>query len=150
MTKEYDLFSPDQLLFVSLASTMNQFQSSSAAMKSVWNKIERAKRGIPVVRMRAYGRFYDKEKGNWLLDKEKAFIIQRAADLLLSGASLSKSSKSINMESATLRKIFFKKCGDTWIQKLDVPRFNIHQEIKVNIPPLLPDEKIESIKARFK
>gem|GEM_PF-2834825 len=70
--------------------------------------------------------------------------------MFLSGASLNKTAQSINMESATLRKIFLKQCGDVWVQKFDVPRFNIHQEIKVIIPPLLSDEKIEAIKARFK
>ena len=68
---EYDLYSPDQTLFLSMAVEIGEFQAAQQTQKSLLNKIERAKRGIPTSGKLPYGRIYNHNTNSWEIDREK-------------------------------------------------------------------------------
>jgi len=108
------------------------------------NRIARAKRGVPTSGKLPYGRTFDKAKGEWVLDEDKASLIRQAADEFLSGRSLAEIAEEIGMTYNNLLKILGKRCGDEWVVK-----FKDQEPIVHTIPRLLPDEIIERIQDRF-
>ena len=57
--------------------------------------------------------------------------------------------KSIGMSKTNLRKTFLEKCGDVIDQNFNDPRFKIQEKIPTKVPRLLPQKKIDAIRAKF-
>lgn len=108
------------------------------------NRIARAQRGVPTAGMMPYGRRFDREKGVWELNEEKANIIRQAAKDYLDGIPMKVLARKYGMRDNNLRIILGQKSGDTW-----TVRFKDAEPITYIIPRILPDETIARLRQRF-
>lgn len=142
---EYDLHSPEQCLFVGMATEMNEFFAKNQSLKSIQSRISRAKRGIPTSGKLPYGRTWTQNSG-WGLDHKKQENIQYAASCYLSGESMTKIAKSLGMNHSNLWKILTKRAGSKWPVKFRNKKLNIDESFDINVPSLLSEQTIEAIK----
>ena len=147
-TMEYDLHTPEHRLFIGMATEINEFQAKQQALKSLQNRIERAKRGIPSCGKLPYGRTFDRKTETWRLDEEMAKNIRWAAGRYLKGESLGKLAKVLGVNAPNLWKTLTKRAGDTWEQRFRSEELNIDETVTITIPRLLPEETIQAIRAQ--
>ena len=144
-TSEYNLFLPEPFFFLSLSVEIGEFQANQQAQKSILNRIERTKRGVPSTGRLPYGRTFDKQTETWGIDHEKQKIIERAAKEYLNDQKGPDIAKKYGFFYPNLMRILRERCGDKWKVKLNNNRLNIHEKITMTIPRLLPDETIRAI-----
>jgi site-specific DNA recombinase len=148
-TMEYDLFSPEQSFFLGMATEINEFQSKIQTQKSLLNRIERAKRGIPTGGKIPYGRTFDRKTGTWGLDEEKVKGIRWAAEQYLANKmTIPEIAKVLGMNFTNLWKILTRRSGDKWQIEFKSEKLNIDETVEIKIPPLLPEHVIEKIRER--
>ncbi len=145
---EYDLFSPEQSLFLSLAVEIGEFHARMQNLKSTINRLNRAKRGIPTGGKIPYGRTYDSKTEKWGLDEEKVTGIRWAAEQYLAGKGLVKIAKELGVNPANLWKVLTKRSGTNWSVDFDCPNLNIKESVSIKVPPLLPEGTIKAVLAR--
>jgi len=149
LNREYDLFDPENAFILSLGVEIAEFFAREQLYKSVQNRIERAKRGIPTCGKLPYGRYFDKEKSQWIVNEDlKTKIEQAAADYLNNGGNFEKLGKKYGMNGSNLHKILTKRSGDKWEQRFQVKCLNIDETVLTTIPRLLPEDMISQIKMK--
>ncbi len=146
-TMEYDLFNPEHTFILGMTAEIGEFQARTQSLKSIINRINRAKRNIPTSGKLPYGRTFDKDKG-WGLDPEKVQIIKTAAKRYLEGLPLPECGKLAGMNFTNLWKILNHRSGEEWECKFRNARLNIDETVILNIPRLLDDEVIQAIKEK--
>jgi len=147
-TMEYDLSDPTAELILGIFTEFNQFHAREQSRKSILNRFERAKQGIPTSGKLPYGRTYDKQSNRWSLDKKKAENIVWAATEYLNGQSMTKISRALGMNHPNLWKILTKRSGNQWDIRFKKPDLNFDETVTITIPSLLTDETIEAIKSK--
>ncbi len=145
-TTEYDLFSPEHTFILGMAAEVNEFQARQQRLKSITNRIHRARRGVPTGGKLPYGRTFDKETETWGIDPEKQQKIQWAANRYLAGEPIVDIARSLGMNFSNLWKILTKRSGPTWELRLRDEKVNVNERIQITIPPLLDPETIEAIR----
>lgn len=146
-TVEYDLFNPEQSFFLTMGTAMAEMQADQQAQKSIINRIERAKQGIPTSGKLPYGRTWSKKDG-WGIDKEKQEIIERLARRYLKGEKMADLSKEYGMNHASLWKTLTQRSGTEWPCRFTNKRLNIDETVMMEIPPLLDEKTIAAIKEK--
>jgi DNA invertase Pin-like site-specific DNA recombinase len=144
-TMEFDLFNPEHAFILGMSAEIGEYQARIQALKSIVNRIERAKRGIPSSGKLPYGRTFDKETGKWGLDPEKHKNIQWAAERYLEGDSVVHLAKILDMNWTNLWKILSKRSGPEWICNFTNKKVNVNETVTMQIPPLLDPFTIERI-----
>lgn len=143
---EYALHLPEHALFLGMATEINEFHARQQTMKSLQNRIERSRRGIPSCGKLPYGRTFDKKTQTWGLDEEKVKQIRWAARQYLSGKSgIPEIAKALGMNITNLWKILNHRCGDTWEQNFRSKELNIDETVTLTIPRILPQKTIDAI-----
>jgi site-specific DNA recombinase len=145
-TMEYDLFNPEQILFLSLAVEIGEYQARQQALKSITNRIHRAKRGIPSAGNLPFGRTFDKKAETWGIDPDKQKGIQWAAEQYLSGISIVEIAKILGMNFTNLWKILNERSGTEWECRFRNENVNVDETVIMTIPRLLEEETIQRIK----
>ena len=145
-TVEYDLYNPEHNFILGMSAEVGELQARQQALKSITNRIEKARRGIPTGGKLPYGRTYNKETNKWGIDSEKKKNIEWAAKEYLNGKSVVKLSNVLGMGFTNLWKILTKRSGPEWDIKFNVPKLNINEMVTLQIPPLLNEETIKAIK----
>lgn len=145
-TTEHNLHSPEAVLFLGMAAEIGEYQARTQALKSMHNRIERAKRGLPSAGKLPYGRMFDKKAETWSIDPEKKSRMEWAAAEYLSGRSIVKLAKQFGMNHTSLWKTLSQRCGEDWeIRFRSKSHDGIDETITIKIPPLLPPEVIAAI-----
>ncbi len=144
---EYDLFNPEHSFYLGMSAEIGELQARQQKQKSMINRIERAKRGLPSVGKLPYGRTYDCDKG-WGIDSDKQKKIQQAAERYLQGEGIVQISSSLDMNVSNLWKILNHRSGDKWQQTFRAPDLNIDETVEISIPPLLDEQTINAIYER--
>ena len=149
-TTEYDLFDPQNIMFLAMNTVMNELLALNQTKKSLENRIERAEKNIPTGGKLPFGRTYDKQKNLWGVDKEKQKNIIWAADCYLKGESLLKLAKTLNMNPTNLWKTLTKRSGNRWEVRFRSrkKKLKIDKTVEIKIPRLLSQEIIEQIHER--
>ncbi len=150
MTQEHDLYNPDARLYLALSTVIAGYQAGKQNQKSIENRIERAKRGLPVCGKLPYGRTFDHKTEKWGIDHEKKHSIQEIAKRYLAGEKLSDLADEYGHNHSNLHKILTKRGGTTWEQRFDVDKLNIHEVVETPIPELLPCKTIAAILQKAK
>ena len=88
-----------------LQVVLNQYQARLQKLKSLTNRISRAKRNVPSAGSLPYGRTFDRKTETWGIDPEKKAIIEQAASRYLAGEALPKIAASFGMNAPNLWKI---------------------------------------------
>ena len=142
---EYDLFNPEHSFYLGMSAEIGELQARQQSLKSITNRIHRAKRGLPTSGKLPWGRTWDKEKQQWGIDPEKQKIIQQAAERYLAGESIVHIAASFGMNFSNLWKILNHRSGDRWIQTFKAENLNIDETVEITIPRLLPEATIRAI-----
>ena len=148
-TTEYDLYNPEQVFFLGMATEVNEYAASASAWKSVVNRINRAKEGIPTGGHLPYGRTFDKKTKRWGIDKEKQTRLMWIAERFLAGESLKDLAKKFNMNTSHLYQIFRRHCGDTYTVRIRSKRFNIDETVEMKMPRILPEDLVKKVLQRM-
>lgn len=153
-TSEHDLVNPDSRLMLGMFAEMNEYYAANQSLKSIVNRIERAKRGMPVAGKLPWGRTFtyspDRKTGEWGLVDGAKEDIEWAAREYLAGKSMVKIAPKIGLKSVQLSKIFRERASDIWMQSYNSPKHNISEEIPTKVPRLLDEVVILAIRERAK
>ena len=149
-TTEYDLYSPQAAYFLGMSTEMNEFVAMEQSRKSMLNRIERAKRGVPSSGKMPYGRTFNKTTGKWEIVQEKAKNIIWAAKRYLQGEGLPKIAFDLGMNAANLWKVLTRRSGENWEIAFESKRLNISEVVQLKIPVLLPPDTINAILEKAK
>jgi len=143
---EYDLYNPEQKFSLALFTNVNEMVAMQNALKSMQNRIERAKQNIPTVPHLPFGRTFDRKTNKWGLDKEKVALIKQAADRYLQGVGFVRLHKEVGITKTRLWKILSERSGPEWQIHFKSERLNIDETVTLKIPPLLPQKTIKAIR----
>lgn len=149
-TMEYDLYNPEHNFILGMSAEVGELQARQQSLKSITNRIERARRGIPTCGKIPYGRTYDKVKNLWGVDPEKQRNLQWAAKEYLDGKSIVDISKVLGINFSNLWKVLTTRSGPEWQITFKSPKLNIDETVTLQIPPLLDAETINAIKHQGK
>lgn len=144
-TMEYDLFNPEHTFILGMSAEIGEFQARTQALKSITNRINRARRNVPSAGKLPYGRTYSETDG-WGIDPQKKQQIEWAAKQYLDGVSIVDIAKTLGMNFTNLWKILNHRSGTEWEIRFTNEKLNIDETVNLTIPPLLDDETISRIK----
>ncbi len=148
-TREYNLFDATESFMIGMGVEVSEYFAKLQAEKSVQNRIEVAKKGMPAAGRLPYGRKYTREINQWSVDPEiKKKVEEMAAAYLNENLSFIGLSKRFSMEQSQIHKILLKYSGSEWKQQFRSKYGNINETIFIQIPPLLSDNVIERIKIK--
>lgn len=140
-----DLSTPQGRLLITILASVAQLEREITAETSVENKIARCKRDIPATGKIPWGRVYDKETNQWLVDEEKKALFQQITNEYVRGGSLREICKDIperfQMSYSNYLKVIDRAAGDIW----EVQFKKEENPIKINVPPLLTPEIIRKV-----
>jgi DNA invertase Pin-like site-specific DNA recombinase len=148
LAQAYDLFDPTARLYLSLSTTINSYQAQLQKQKSLLNRINRAKRGVPTCGKLPFGRTFDRQTDQWGIVAEKKAMIDDVAKRYLVGEPLPQLAKEYGVNHSSLHKTLTQRCGDKWEIRFDADDLNIHQTVELIIPRLLSDKTIKAIKRK--
>ena len=149
-SSEYNLFNPEHRLFLTMSTAFGAFQARHQSKKSIENRIERAKQGMPACGKLPFGRIYDHKTNTWKIDKEKQKFMKEIAARYLAGESLEDVAEEYGVNHSNLHKNLTKRCGTIWVQKFEKKDLNICESVNTKIPALLPAKTIQAIQRRVK
>jgi DNA invertase Pin-like site-specific DNA recombinase len=144
-TMEYDLFNPEHCFILGMSAEIGEFQSRTQSLKSIINRINRAKRNIPTSGNLPFGRTYDKKTGQWGLDPEKVKIVEKSAERYLDGVTLQEIGRLAGVYFTNIWKILHYKSGTEWKVRFRNQKLNIDEEVTLTVPALLDEETIKAI-----
>jgi DNA invertase Pin-like site-specific DNA recombinase len=147
-TMEYDLFNPEHKFFLGVSAEIGELQARQQSLKSIINRIERAKRGIPTCGKQPFGRIFNKETGQWGLDPIKADKVKTAARLYLAGTNNRTISATVGLNWPFLWVTLNRGSGDQWQQRFHAPDLNIDETTVTTVPRLLDEATIKKIRQR--
>lgn len=147
-TFEYDLFNPTQTFHLGMSAEIGELNAATQTKKSIENRIERAKKGIPTGGKLPFGRTFNKDTEKWGVDPEKKAMVVDVARRYLAGESMESLAKEYGINHANLHKIIMHRCGTEWSIRFDVDELNIHEVVPFTIPRLLPDSTIKKLNAK--
>jgi DNA invertase Pin-like site-specific DNA recombinase len=147
LSEEQDLFDPEKILFIGMSAEIGEFQARMQVRKSLFSKIERAKKGRLSSGKPPYGRIF--KDGKWEIDCNKQRKVKIAIDRYLNGSSIDEASKIIGVCRSQGHYIFSKSLGKDFEIKFDVKRMKINETVKMQIPALVDDETIKKVHDRL-
>jgi DNA invertase Pin-like site-specific DNA recombinase len=152
-TQERDLFNQNDMLFLGMSAVIGRYFAANQKRKSIENRINRAKRGIPTGGKLPYGRIFERtenrQDGKWKIDTEKQRLIKDAAKRYLAGGAIVDLAAEYGMNASNLHKILVKVSGSVWQLEFDSDELNIHETVPMTIPPLLDENTIVAIHAKI-
>src|SRR5262249_53081205 len=89
-TTEYDLYNPHHVLFLSMSAVIGEFLASNQNKKSILNRIERGRSGLPTCGKLPFGRTFDETTKKWGIDPEKQAMVEDVARRYLAGEPMPK------------------------------------------------------------
>ncbi len=147
-TMEYDLFNPEHAFILGMSAEIGEFQARTQALKSITNRINRARRNVPTAGKLPYGRTFDRQTEKWGIDPEKHKKIQWASEQYLDGMSIVEIGKVLEMNYVNLWKIMNHRSGTKWECRFTNKAVNVDETVTINIPPLLDETTIQAIKEK--
>jgi site-specific DNA recombinase len=147
-TMQMDLFDPQACFILGMNAEVGEFVALQGAKKSLENRIERARRGIPTCGSLPFGRIFDEETGGWRIDPKKQALVEDVARRYLAGVPMQDLADLYRLNLAHLHKIMMQRCGPEWVQEFHSKRLNIHETITIEVPSLLPEETIQAVRER--
>jgi site-specific DNA recombinase len=149
LTTEYDLYDPHARLFLGLSSTIGAFQARLQRQKSLLNRIERARRGVPSNGTLPFGRTFDRATGAWSIDPEKQALIRDVAARYLAGEQLMALAKEYGVNHSQLCLTLRERCGTEWAIDFGAKDLNIAERVALTVPALLDEGTIRRVRERL-
>jgi DNA invertase Pin-like site-specific DNA recombinase len=142
-TMEYDLNNPEHSFYLGISAEIGEFQARQGSLKSITNRINLAKRGVPASGLLPYGRTFNKVTEKWGLDEDKKRIIEICAQRYIAGDSLKDIARTYNMDYTNLWDILNRHSGTEYTCRFRYK--NIDETVVMTIPRLLEENVIEAI-----
>jgi DNA invertase Pin-like site-specific DNA recombinase len=149
LDREQDLMDPSTRLYLGISAVVGGYHARNQRKKSIENKIERAKRGMPTAGKLPFARTYDKESGKWIINAEKHAMIRDIAERYLAGEQLFKLTQEYGQNNANICRCLRERCGETWIQKFRADDLGIMETVTTRVPRLLPEKMIRAVCERM-
>jgi len=131
-----------------MSAEIGEYQANLQKQKSLLNRIERARRGVPTSGGLPFGRTFDKKTETWGVDPVKKSMMAEIAERYIAGESLVHLAAEYGLEHTGLHVNLTQRCGPTWAINFRAPDLNIDEVVTLRIPPLLPDKTITAIHRR--
>ena len=147
---EYDLFQPNHMLMLGMATEINEWQAREQGRKSIESRIHKARRGCHATGKLPWGRVFDKNTELWDVDLVKKRIINEIAHRYIDGERLRDLAKQYGIDRSTLYATLMKNCGTEYIQHFHKDDLNINVDVPTVIPRLLEDDMILKVRQRAK
>lgn len=144
-TLEQDLFDPQADFVFDINMVVGKFTVRVQNLKSITNKIHRAKRGIPTAGNLPFGRTFNRKTEQWGIDEEKQKMIQAAAQRYLDDESMPSIAKSYGTTPANLWKTLKFKCGTEWPVNYCNEDVNVNETVVMTVPRLLDESVIAAV-----
>ncbi len=148
LTQEHDLYDPTARLYLALSASIGSYHAGLQTQKSIQNRIERAKRGMPASGKLPFGRTFDRATGKWGVDQVKQEMIKDVANRYLAGESMKNLAIEYNINHSFLHKTLMQGCGPVWIQQFSLAKLRIDETIPTPIPALLDPDIILAVQRR--
>jgi DNA invertase Pin-like site-specific DNA recombinase len=137
-------------LHLGMSALIGAYHARVQAYKSVTNRIERARRGIPAGGGLPFGRTYDRKSNTWHVVLDKQRMIADVAARYLGGETLPDLATEYGTTDTQLGRLLRTRCGPTWTQTFAAPRLGIAETaIETAVPPLLDAATIAAVCARL-
>jgi len=149
-TTEHDLYNPEARLYLSLSASIGSYQAGIQSKKSLENRIERAKRGLPTCGKLPYGRTFDRESGKWGIDPGIQRMMQDVAARYLAGESMAELAREYGINHSFLHKTLMAGCGTVWAQRFRSAKLGIDETVQTVVPALLEPVIIAAVQRRAK
>jgi DNA invertase Pin-like site-specific DNA recombinase len=146
---EYDLFSPEHLLFLEMSAVIGKFLAANSKRKSILSRIHRAKRlAAPTCGMKPYGRIWDPKTEKWAVDEAKKDAVADAAKRYVAGESLLDLAPVVGVTRDCLRKPVTEYAGPVWVQEFKAEDLDIVERVETPVPELLDEELRKAVLER--
>jgi DNA invertase Pin-like site-specific DNA recombinase len=149
LTNEQDLYDPTVRLYLGISAVVGAYHARNQCKKSIENRIERARRGIPSAGRMPFGRTFDRETGQWGIDPAKKAQIEDIARRYLAGESMPKLSAEYGMNVNNLYDTLRYRCGTRWELEFRADDLGIHEAVTLTVPRLLDEKTIREIHKRL-
>jgi DNA invertase Pin-like site-specific DNA recombinase len=146
---EMNLHNPDHQLMLDMAAAMGKWAANNAALKSLLNKIARARRGLPTCGELPFARTYDRTTEQWGLDPAAVTTIRTIVARFLAGESLPHLAAEYGMSHSNLCRMLRYRCGAEWVQEFHSDKLNIHERVPTVVPRLLDAATIRAVHQRL-
>lgn len=152
-TREYNLFTASDRFFLGMSVELGEYFALLQLERSILNRIERAKRGVPTAGKIPYGRRFNKATEKWEPKnpeeeaemKAEGAKIKAAAKRYLAGESLVTIAPTVGMKVCQLWNVLNRLAGDKWPLRFRAKELNIDETVELTIPRLLDDDVIAAI-----
>jgi hypothetical protein len=132
-----------------MTAEIGAYHARTQKEKSLRNKIERSKRGVPCCGMLPFGRSYDRKTGKWdVVEAQRAALLD-IVQRYLKGESLTKLAGEHRLNYSTLTKILRERCGTVWECRFRADDLGIDETVTMEIPRLLPEQTIRAVHQRL-
>jgi site-specific DNA recombinase len=152
LLQEFNLFEPNARAILGLQTTMHAYQAALLAQKSILNRIAKARKGELGVGALPWGRVYNKSatrpEERWSLDPAKKAMIEDIAKRYIAGEPLAALAAEYHLDRGGLCRTLATRCGTEWTMTFKSKRFNIREQVTIQIPPLLDAKTIEAVAER--
>lgn len=145
---EYDLYNPEHVLFLGMSAVIGRFQAQHQNRKSMLNRIERAKRGLPTCGKLPFGRTFDRKAERWGIDPKQQALVADCAKRYLAGERLPDLAEEYGLNHSNLHKVLMHRCGTDWEIVFESDELNIHETVKIAVPRLLDERTIAAVRRK--
>lgn len=145
---EFNLYDPMHRHMLATHAGMNKLTALLQKQKSLLNRIERAKRGVPTTGKLPFGRAFDTDTGKWSIIPEAKRQMEDVAKRYLAGVPMGKLAEEYGCNHSTLHKNLMHRCGTKWEMEFKAKDLNISETVTITIPRLLPEATIQACQAR--
>ncbi|MGD0900143.1 MAG: recombinase family protein, partial [Thermoguttaceae bacterium] len=149
LDREQDLSDPTTRLYLGMSALIGAYHARNQTKKAFENRIERAKRGIPTCGKLPFGRTFDKQTGQWVVDPEKQAMIRDVAERYLAGEKLWSLAQEYGANYGNLCKALRHRCGTTYTFCFRSKELNIDETLTLTVPRLLPEKLIREVCQRL-
>jgi DNA invertase Pin-like site-specific DNA recombinase len=146
---EYDLFNDEHRLFLGLTAEIGEYHAASQRKKSLINRIERARRGIPTAGKVPFGRKFNAKTETWSIDPAKQALIAEVAERYLRGERLRDLATEKGMNHSNLCKTFRYGCGTEWGLEFHAEDLAIHETVSFTVPRLLDEKVVKAVQRKL-
>ena len=151
LSREYNLYDPQDIVFLHLHVTLHQYQSEISVKKMMLSRIKRAKAVHAVSKPTPPGREFDKDTGTWKVDEKFKKKAQKMVKVYLhENISTRELAKRFDMPVSTTQDLLRRFTGSTWVQTFHSKKYKIHEEIPTWMPPFVDPETERQLLAKLK
>jgi hypothetical protein len=132
-----------------MSALIGAYHARNQTKKAFENRIERAKRGIPTCGKLPFGRTFDKQTGQWVVDPEKQAMIRDIAERYLAGEKLWLLAQEYRANYGNITRALRHRCGTTYTFRFRSNELKIDETLALTVPRLLPEKLIQAVCQRL-